>query len=67
MAGLPTMLVLLDDGSATYPYDITAYVRLVDGFSWSRGRPDEQSSVSPGTLSITLDNTDSRFTLDDPT
>jgi len=67
MAGLPTMQVLLDDGSATYPYDITAYVRLVDGFSWSRGRPDEQSSVSPGTLSITLDNTDSRFTLDDPT
>lgn len=63
MSGMPTTLVKLDDGTGTYPYDVTSFVRRVDGITWSRGRGDELSENSPGTLNLTLDNTDGRFTL----
>lgn len=64
-AGLPSVQVLLDDvnNGGTWPHDITAYVRLTDGYQITRGRADEQSDIQPGQLSITLDNTDGRFTL----
>lgn len=61
--GVPTFQVLLDDGTNTFPYDITAFVRLTDGITISRGRDDEQSDVTAGQCSFTLDNTDGRFTL----
>lgn len=62
MTGLPTLLVKLDDGTGTFPYDISQYVRLVDGYTISRGRADEYGDVQPSTLTITLENTDGRFT-----
>ena len=61
--GLPSYQVLLDDGTGTFPYDITAYVRLVQGWSIQRGRQDELAAVTPGSLSLTLDNADGRFTI----
>lgn len=42
--------------------DVTQYVRLADGISISRGRSDEQATIAPGQLSLTLDNTGGRFT-----
>ena len=42
--------------------DVSAYVRLTAGVTWSRGRSDEQSDVEPGRASVTLDNSDGRFT-----
>jgi hypothetical protein len=61
--GLPTIQVLLDDGTGTFPYDITTYARLVEGYTCKRGRQDELSSVTAGDFTLTLDNTDGRFTL----
>jgi hypothetical protein len=61
MAGLPTVQVLLDDGTGTYPYDITTKARVQYGVS--RGRQDEASQVNPGQLTLVLDNNDGRFTL----
>lgn len=63
MAGLPTVTVLLDDGTGTFPYDVSTYVRSVDGITITAGRGDEQSQAQPGTCSLTFDNTDGRFTL----
>ena len=65
MVGLPTVQVQLDDANngGTWPNDITAYFRLPEGFAITRGRSDELSQVQPGSLTITLDNTDGRFTL----
>ena len=63
MTGLPTLLVELDDGTGTFPYDITEYVslsRLVDRPARS---PDELQEVQATSLNLTLDNTDGRFTL----
>lgn len=63
MAGLPTVLVKLDDGSGTFPFDITQFVRMVDGgISWKRGRPDQYQALGPGELAMTLENNDGRFT-----
>lgn len=63
MAGLPTFQVLLDDGIGGYPYDITSKVLLMSpGLAVTRGRQDELSDVSPGTLSLVLNNDDGRFT-----
>jgi hypothetical protein len=42
--------------------DITAYVRLNDGVSMTRGRQDETSAVGAGVASFSLDNRDGRFT-----
>jgi hypothetical protein len=61
--GLPTIQVLLDDGTGTFPYDITTYARLVEGYTCKRGRQDELSSVTAGDFTLTLDNTDGRFTV----
>jgi hypothetical protein len=61
--GLPTVQVLLDDGTGTFPFDITTYVRMVEGIKFTRGRQDESSSPTPGTFSLVLDNTDGRFTV----
>lgn len=62
---MPTFQVLLDDAtnSGTFPYDITSYVRLVDGVTVTRGRGDEFEDIQPSTLSMTLENLDGRFTL----
>lgn len=62
MSGLPTVQFLLDDGTGTFPYDVTAYARLLDGFSFNRGREDEQSAVTSGSLSLAFNNADGRFT-----
>lgn len=63
MAGLPTVQVLLDDGSGTFPFDISAYAQLVAGYTFKRGRQDELSSPTPGDFKLALDNTDGRFTI----
>lgn len=63
MAGLPTVQVLLDDGTGTYPYDVTTFARMVEGYKFTRGRQDELSNPSPGTFSLVFDNTDGRFTV----
>lgn len=63
MAGLPTIQVLLDDGSGTFPYDITGKAKLGPGYRIKRGRQDELSDVTPGDLTVYLDNNDGRFTL----
>jgi hypothetical protein len=63
VTGLPTILVKLDDFTGAFPYDITQYVRLTEGFTWTRGRSDELSEIQAGSLSLTLDNSDGRFTL----
>lgn len=61
MAGFPTLQVLLDDGTGTFPYDITSKCRLQ--YDVKRGRQNELTDVVPGTLDIIADNTDGRFTL----
>lgn len=60
----PTIQVLLDDAGngGTFPYDITAYVRLVDGVVAQRGRADEFTEIQASTLALTVEN-DGRFTL----
>ena len=50
-----------DDPSQMWT-DVTAYVRMADGISITRGRSDEQSNIEPGRLSLTLNNADGRFT-----
>ena len=61
---LPTLRVYLDDGTGTYPYDISSYVRIKDSsLSITRGRPDEFGTIQPGMLNLTLRNPDGRFTL----
>lgn len=42
--------------------DITAWVEMSHPVTVTRGRQDEVSTVQPGTLTLTLDNTDGRFT-----
>lgn len=59
---VPTVQVLLDDGTSTWQHDVTSYVRLVDGIGINRGRQDEFADVQPSTCSLTLDNTDGHFT-----
>lgn len=61
--GPPTPQVLLDDGTGTFPYDATSYVRLVDGIKISRGREDEQSDVTAGQCTVVFDNSTGAFTL----
>lgn len=67
MTGRPTVTVKLDDGTGTFPYDITAYVRLTDGIEISRGRSDEFDTPQPGRLTLTLNNRDGRFTFGNAT
>lgn len=63
MTGLPDLLVEMDDGTGTWPHDVSAYVRLVDGVQVVRGRTDEFADVQPSTLDLTFANHDGRFTL----
>lgn len=63
MAGLPTLSVKLDDGTGTFPHDVTAYAHLPTGLGVSRGRGDEASGVEPSQLTLRFDNVDGRFTL----
>lgn len=66
MAGLPTVQVLLDAATndRSFPYDITGFVSLDAGIGIStRGRSDELSAAQPVTCTLTLDNTDGRFSL----
>lgn len=62
MTGRPTVQVLLDDGTGTFPHDVTAYARQSDGFSFNRGRPDEHSGPVAGQLNLVFNNADGRFT-----
>lgn len=59
----PTLLVKLDDGTGTFPYDISQYVDLKLPLTINRGRGDELSQVQAATLTLTLTNTDGRFTV----
>jgi hypothetical protein len=59
---LPTLKVLLDNSTGTFPFDISPYVMATDGYTVSRGRDDWQSSVTAGELGLTLNNSDGRFT-----
>lgn len=66
MAAIPvTRVDLYLDGSWV---DLTALglVRHAGGLSISRGRADERGQVSPSKLSMTLDNTDGRFSARNP-
>ncbi|MCR4340096.1 MAG: hypothetical protein NUW01_09435 [Gemmatimonadaceae bacterium] len=61
---LPAVLIEIDfdhdPTSTSFTWtDVTAYVRE---FSLHRGRPDTLSQPAPGTLALTLKNTDDRFT-----
>lgn len=42
--------------------DVSSYVEATQGITITRGRQDEQSKVSPGSLALVLDNRDGRFT-----
>lgn len=42
--------------------DITQYVDLAAGININRGAADELSQTQPGTMTLTLDNSDGRFT-----
>jgi hypothetical protein len=61
--GLPAVQVLLDDGTGTFPYDISTYARLVEGYTFKRGRQDEMSAPTAGDMTLVLDNIDGRFTV----
>lgn len=67
MTGLPTLLVELDDGTGTFPHDITTYVDQSSEWSIQRGRANEFDSIDPSDLTITLKNDQAHFTLDSPT
>jgi hypothetical protein len=62
MPGLPDATFELDDGTGTFPHDVTGYARLLDGFSFNRGREDEQAAVTSGSLNLAFNNADGRFT-----
>lgn len=68
--GLPGVQALLDDGTGTFPYDLTAMTNAAGqklvrvGYDLTRGRQDERGDVTAGQISnLVLDNTDGRFTL----
>jgi hypothetical protein len=46
--------------------DITPYVDVTSGVTITRGASDELSETQPGTASMTLDNSDGRFTPGNP-
>lgn len=50
--------------SLTSGTDITSYVRLEEGMTYSRGASDETSYASAGRLTLVLNNRDYRFTPD---
>ena len=46
--------------------DISAYLDVQAGVRITRGRPDEFSTIQPGTMALTLKNVDGRFTMANP-
>src|SRR5690349_7517965 len=56
MSGLPDTRFFLDDGTGTYPINITSYVLLTEGMTFTRGRADTESATSAGTLNLILKN-----------
>lgn len=42
--------------------DVTPWLDTTSDITYTRGRPDEASSIGPGRLSLVLDNSDGRFT-----
>lgn len=58
----PALTVKLDDGTGTFPFDITSKVMALDGYQISRGRDDWEGAVTAGELRLTLNNSDGRFT-----
>lgn len=61
--GLPTVTVSLDDGTGTFPIDITSRGRLVEGVTGGRGRGDELAQTAPAQIAVVLENTDGALTL----
>src|SRR5690242_20042904 len=63
MAGFPNAQVLLDDGSGTYPLDVTSYVEWMQAADISGvGRTDEFDEPQAATLTVVLDATDGTLT-----
>lgn len=56
--GLPGVTVLLDDGTGTFPYDISSRARDLEGINGARGRQDELSQVTAPQPTLVLDNQD---------
>lgn len=65
--GLPTITVELDDGSETFPYNITQYVDLEAGYTITHGRSDQFDAIEASTLTMTLNNTTGVFAAGTPT
>lgn len=63
MTGLPSVSVRLDDGTGTFPHDVSSYARLSAGISGELGRSDEFDAADAGELKVTLEARDGRFTL----
>lgn len=62
MTGLPDVTVLLDDGTGTYPVDISDYVERQESVELSGfGRTDEFQQAQASTLTFVLDNTSGTF------
>lgn len=60
---MPTVQALLDDGSGTFPIDVSSRVDMSVGAKISSyGRSNEASSADASTLELTLDNSDGAFT-----
>lgn len=62
--GVPDGKVLLDDGTGTFPTDISDRVEWSDGVTVnSYGRTDEFSTAQSAQLTLTVDNTDGTLTV----
>jgi hypothetical protein len=62
----PTLLVELQKADGTW-VDVSAYVSMVDGVSFTRGRSDEDSQPDAGSCGVTFEALDGRFTHGDAT
>lgn len=61
-ANQPTVTCLLDDGTGTFPRDVSAKVSL-SNIEWGNvGRVDESTTANPATLNLDLNNNDGTFT-----
>ena len=58
MFPLPVLVEILLNGTWT---DITSFAYIRDGITITGGRVDENSTPSPATVTLTLNNTDGRF------
>jgi hypothetical protein len=63
MSGLPIVTVKLDDGTGTFPYNITQFVDMRAGISIVRGRTDRFSDVGGSTATLVLNNKNGDFTV----